>query len=292
MDIYSHYKWSQLSITLRSLPPFLPSSLPPSEREATIQGWWDQVHERNSAKMLELCLEMRGFYLKAGQFLGTRPDFMPLPFIEKLSTLHDRVPPLGEKAIRKVVEEELEMYFSEKRKRRRRRRMKGGRVNGEACDSSKDMKKDGGGSGAMKEGENNNNVGHVAGGGDRYTALQYTPGVESTSLALKNGGRTAEDRRRKGQEEGRGEGRSVIDEVFLTLDLKKCVGSASICQVHEGRLRGFEEEEEEEDEEEGKKGGWRRKRGRKGRRTRRYENERVACKIQYPNAESVMRSGR
>ena len=108
--------------------------------------------------MLELCLEMRGFYLKAGQFLGTRPDFMPLPFIEKLSTLHDRVPPLSEKAIRKVVEEELEEYFSEERKRRRRRRKgvagnkeKGGKLNGEEGDFSKNFKMDGR-KGAMKEG--------------------------------------------------------------------------------------------------------------------------------------------
>ena len=52
--------------------------------------------------MLALCLDLRGFYLKAGQFLGTRPDFMPLPYIVKLSTLHDRVPPMSEAQIRKV----------------------------------------------------------------------------------------------------------------------------------------------------------------------------------------------
>lgn len=31
--------------------------------------------------MLKLCLDLRGFYLKAGQFLGSRPDFMPTPYI-------------------------------------------------------------------------------------------------------------------------------------------------------------------------------------------------------------------
>lgn len=36
---------------------------------------------RNSDKMLKLCLDLRGFYLKAGQFLGSRPDFMPTPYI-------------------------------------------------------------------------------------------------------------------------------------------------------------------------------------------------------------------
>jgi hypothetical protein len=46
-----------------------------------VQKWWDAEHERNSDKMLSLCLDLRGFYLKAGQFLGTRPDFMPMPYI-------------------------------------------------------------------------------------------------------------------------------------------------------------------------------------------------------------------
>jgi predicted unusual protein kinase regulating ubiquinone biosynthesis (AarF/ABC1/UbiB family) len=143
LDIYSHYKLSQLRITLQAAA--LPPSLPPSVRQARVQEWWDRVHARNSDRMLALCLSLRGFYLKAGQFLGTRPDFMPAPYILKLATLHDRVPPLSEEAVREVLEEEL-------------------------------------------------------------------------------GGRPWE-------------------EVFLDLNLKTCVGSASICQVHEGRLRGLREEE-------------------------------------------------
>jgi len=38
---------------------------------------WDNLHELNSNRMMDLCLSMRGFYLKTGQFLGTRHDFMP-----------------------------------------------------------------------------------------------------------------------------------------------------------------------------------------------------------------------
>jgi len=72
------------------------------EREQKRTAWWDVVHERNSDKMLDLALSLRGFYLKAGQFLGTRPDFMPMPYIIKLSTLHDRVPPIAEGHIRKA----------------------------------------------------------------------------------------------------------------------------------------------------------------------------------------------
>jgi predicted unusual protein kinase regulating ubiquinone biosynthesis (AarF/ABC1/UbiB family) len=38
---------------------------------------WDEVHALNSDRLLDLCLDLRGFYLKSGQFLGTRSDFMP-----------------------------------------------------------------------------------------------------------------------------------------------------------------------------------------------------------------------
>ena len=38
----------------------------------------------DSDRMLTLCLDLRGFYLKSGQFLGTRHDFMPKVFLRKL----------------------------------------------------------------------------------------------------------------------------------------------------------------------------------------------------------------
>lgn len=68
---------------------------------------WEAIHEENSQRMIDLCLHLRGFYLKTGQFLGTRHDFMPRQYTTKLAMLHDSVPPLGAQAIRKVIEEEL-----------------------------------------------------------------------------------------------------------------------------------------------------------------------------------------
>lgn len=97
IGIYHDYKISQLRIKVSAA-----LIRDPVERERRRQEWWDAVHERNSDKMLDLALALRGFYLKAGQFLGTRPDFMPMPYIIKLSTLHDRVPPIPEAQIRQV----------------------------------------------------------------------------------------------------------------------------------------------------------------------------------------------
>jgi len=37
-----------------------------SRREELVEKWWDEEHERNSDKMLKLCLDLRGFYLKGG----------------------------------------------------------------------------------------------------------------------------------------------------------------------------------------------------------------------------------
>jgi predicted unusual protein kinase regulating ubiquinone biosynthesis (AarF/ABC1/UbiB family) len=57
--------------------------------------------------MLNLCLSLRGFFLKSGQFLGTRHDFMPDEYTLKLSQLHDDVPPLSPSETRAIVEREL-----------------------------------------------------------------------------------------------------------------------------------------------------------------------------------------
>ena len=77
---------------------------------------YNQTHEINSRRMINLCLSMRGFYLKTGQFLGTRHDFMPINYIKKLSQLHDNVPPLSGIEIRAILERELggtvESFFS------------------------------------------------------------------------------------------------------------------------------------------------------------------------------------
>jgi aarF domain-containing kinase len=57
--------------------------------------------------MYNMCSEMRGFLIKAGQFLATRADFLPDPFIRRLSKLHDDVDPISAAAAQRVVAKEL-----------------------------------------------------------------------------------------------------------------------------------------------------------------------------------------
>ena len=56
---------------------------------------------------MELCLNLRGFYLKSGQFLASRRDFMPQTYTRKLAKLHDDVPPLPAETVKIILEREL-----------------------------------------------------------------------------------------------------------------------------------------------------------------------------------------
>jgi len=55
---------------------------------------WASRHEWGAVKVYELCTRLRGFYLKDGQFIGSRADFVPAAWVDKLSELQDRVPPV------------------------------------------------------------------------------------------------------------------------------------------------------------------------------------------------------
>jgi aarF domain-containing kinase len=104
IQIYSSYKISQIQSRLLVAESFFRRRGTDDEKR---EDMWGRVHEVNSRRMMNLCLGLRGFYLKSGQFLGTRHDFMPPNYTSKLSKLHDSVPPLGAEEIRRVLEEEL-----------------------------------------------------------------------------------------------------------------------------------------------------------------------------------------
>jgi predicted unusual protein kinase regulating ubiquinone biosynthesis (AarF/ABC1/UbiB family)/nucleotide-binding universal stress UspA family protein len=63
---------------------------------------------RRQAKHLRAALEELGpTFAKLGQILSTRPDLLPPEFIEELATLQDNVPPLSEREVVEVMEQEL-----------------------------------------------------------------------------------------------------------------------------------------------------------------------------------------
>lgn len=68
----------------------------------------DQKHENlSAAERVRICFEQLGpTFVKLGQLLATRPDLIPLEFVEEFKKLHDRVRPISYEEVRKVLQEQ------------------------------------------------------------------------------------------------------------------------------------------------------------------------------------------
>jgi ubiquinone biosynthesis protein len=70
--------------------------------------------ERERARRLRSALEELGpTFAKLGQILSTRPDLLPPAFIEELATLQDRVAPMTEEEVVRVMEQELRVPWED-----------------------------------------------------------------------------------------------------------------------------------------------------------------------------------
>jgi predicted unusual protein kinase regulating ubiquinone biosynthesis (AarF/ABC1/UbiB family) len=78
---------------------------------------WELAHRRGAGRLLDAAEALGGTLIKAGQFASTRPDLLPLPYVETLSSLQDRLPPqpqtVIEEAIARDLGRPLEEVFSE-----------------------------------------------------------------------------------------------------------------------------------------------------------------------------------
>jgi predicted unusual protein kinase regulating ubiquinone biosynthesis (AarF/ABC1/UbiB family) len=83
--------------------------LVPAAAEAELAA----LHQANAERLRDLCLELGGGVLKAGQFLSCRVDLLPEPFIGPLSALQDRAPTVPFEAIKALVEAELKQPLTE-----------------------------------------------------------------------------------------------------------------------------------------------------------------------------------
>lgn len=68
---------------------------------------WDRRHERFAESLYRLAVDLRGLYVKAGQFIGTRSDLLPVQYSRSLSRLQDQVPPRPVGQVRETIEREL-----------------------------------------------------------------------------------------------------------------------------------------------------------------------------------------
>jgi predicted unusual protein kinase regulating ubiquinone biosynthesis (AarF/ABC1/UbiB family) len=70
--------------------------------------------QRTRARALRSALEELGpTFSKLGQILSTRPDLLPPAFIEELASLQDQVPPLTEREVVQVMEQELRVPWED-----------------------------------------------------------------------------------------------------------------------------------------------------------------------------------
>lgn len=71
---------------------------------------WSALHAWGSDVTIGVISDLRGFYVKCGQFSSARPDVMPPVYIEKLRKLQDELPPSF--ASKADIEDMLGQYYA------------------------------------------------------------------------------------------------------------------------------------------------------------------------------------
>ena len=67
----------------------------------------EEKYRRHARKVLKTFIELGPSYIKLGQWLSTRVDILPQPYLEVLSKLQDDVPPALFSEVKPVIENEL-----------------------------------------------------------------------------------------------------------------------------------------------------------------------------------------
>lgn len=67
----------------------------------------EKKYRKHAEKALKTFIELGPSYIKLGQWLSTRADILPQPYLEVLATLQDDVPPAPFSKIRPIIEAEL-----------------------------------------------------------------------------------------------------------------------------------------------------------------------------------------
>ena len=71
---------------------------------------YDRLHERYAPIALEIILEMRGLFIKIGQVMSSRPDFIPKQYCNVFNQVQDSVPPWDVKEIESIISDSLRLH--------------------------------------------------------------------------------------------------------------------------------------------------------------------------------------
>jgi hypothetical protein len=68
---------------------------------------WDDLHCKYAPTGLKCILELRGLFVKIGQVLSSRADFVPRQYVDVFSELQDSVPPWEKERVVSIVRDSL-----------------------------------------------------------------------------------------------------------------------------------------------------------------------------------------
>ena len=74
-----------------------------------IDAMWDALNRRNARLLYRVALSLGGMWVKAAQYLGSRPDLLPHAYVAELSKLHDKVPARSFAQVEATIKSELQI---------------------------------------------------------------------------------------------------------------------------------------------------------------------------------------
>mmetsp|Transcript_16312 Transcript_16312/g.28549 ORF Transcript_16312/g.28549 Transcript_16312/m.28549 type:complete len:966 (-) Transcript_16312:122-3019(-) len=90
--VWWDYRRTRTRAEKRRLALGLPRKAPAgSDEPQEVEQMWEAAHRRNAPKVRRTVDRLRGFWVKVGQYLSSRPDVVPTAYIESLAGLQDGV---------------------------------------------------------------------------------------------------------------------------------------------------------------------------------------------------------
>lgn len=93
--IVLHYKFTEVWFKVFDIDP--------SVRHES----WEALHEKYAPASLQLILDLKGLFVKIGQVMSSRADFVPIQYVDCFHTLQDSVPPWESGRVKGIVRESL-----------------------------------------------------------------------------------------------------------------------------------------------------------------------------------------
>jgi aarF domain-containing kinase len=94
-----HYKFTEW---------WLEKSEAPLERRNLVYG---KLHDRYSEPSLEIILHLKGLYVKIGQIMSSRPDFVPEQYVRLFATVQDSIPQWPVSQVRDIISQSFRSEF-------------------------------------------------------------------------------------------------------------------------------------------------------------------------------------